>query len=106
MLAMTNMMEIRTFRGPHTDAGSLDPKSASLTLAKLQNDTMGDFEGITKELKEVYKGQSSYSKALERVRSLFGPFWLQKSDMLFAEVQRQTTADFRLRCAVFPSHVD
>ena len=53
----------------NTDASSLDPKSASLTLAKLQNDTMGDFDGITKELKDVYKGQSAYSKALEKVRS-------------------------------------
>ena len=68
MLAMDSYIAIQTFWGHHTDAGSLDPKSASLTLAKLQNDTMGDFEGITKELKEVYKGQSSYSKALDRVR--------------------------------------
>ena len=106
MLAMNSFIEIPIFCGHHTDAGSTDPKSASLTLAKLQNDTMGDFEGITKELKEVYKGQSSYSKALDRVWSLFDKFCVRESDVLFAEVQRQTTADFRLRCAVFPSHVD
>lgn len=67
---------------------------------------MGDFDLITKELKDVYKGQGSYSKALEKVCSHFDMLRLQESDMLFAEIQGQASANFGLRCAVFPSHAD
>ena len=67
---------------------------------------MGDFDGITRELKDVYKGQSAYSKALEKVRPHLTYPVCKILIMLFAEIQRQTTPDFGLRCAVFPSHFD
>ena len=101
---MINIMQIHTFHGHHADVCSLDPKSASLTLAKLQNDTMSDFEGITKQLKEVYKGQSAYHKALEKVRSQFNILCLQKSNNVVCRNSRINHCRLRntMRCLPIP----
>lgn len=43
-----------------------DPKSASLTLAKLQNPLKQGFDKVNDDLKKVYQGQSKYGKALDK----------------------------------------
>lgn len=60
----------------------LDPNSAGLTLAKIQNPTREAFEVINSDLKEVYKKLNNYDKALTKV-SRAGPrvfFLVQMAD--------------------------
>lgn len=45
---------------------SSDPKTASLTLAKLQNPIKQGFDKVNDDLKKVYSGQAKYGKALDR----------------------------------------
>lgn len=46
-----------------------DHNSASVTLAKLQNPVKESVQAVIGDLKDVYKGLSNYSKALEKVFS-------------------------------------
>lgn len=43
-----------------------DPSSASITLAKLQNPLKTGFDKVNENLNKVHRGQSKYSKALEK----------------------------------------
>lgn len=47
-----------------------EPKSASVTLAKLQNGIKEPFEEANKDLLVVYNGHLKYSKMLDKVSSL------------------------------------
>lgn len=53
----------------------LDQNSAAVTLTKLQNPVKQSFENINSDLKEVYKGLNSYTKALDKVFVLQNHFW-------------------------------
>ncbi len=46
----------------------LDPKTASVALAKLQNPVKQSFDSVNTDLKEVYKALGNYSKALDKAR--------------------------------------
>jgi hypothetical protein len=46
---------------------SLDPNSASITLAKLQNPLKSGFDKVNDDLKKIHKGHSNYGKALDKV---------------------------------------
>ncbi len=46
-----------------------DPSSAPIILARLQNPLKTGFEKVNDDLKKVHKGQSSYGKALDKVRA-------------------------------------
>lgn len=48
----------------------VDPKTASVALAKLQNPAKQGFDSLNNDLKEVYKGMSNYTKALDKARIL------------------------------------
>ncbi|KAF4635026.1 hypothetical protein G7Y89_g3093 [Cudoniella acicularis] len=43
-----------------------DPNSASITLAKLQNPLKHGFDKVNEDLKKVYKGHTTYGKALDK----------------------------------------
>lgn len=47
---------------------TIDPNSASITLAKLQNPVKQGFDRVTESLKKVYAGHNKYGKALDKVR--------------------------------------
>ena len=49
----------------------LDPNSASISLARLQNPVKQSFEAVNIDLKEVYKGLGNYTKALDKVDNTF-----------------------------------
>ena len=51
-------------------SSSVDPKSASITLAKLQNPLKTGFDKVNDDLKKVHRGHSSYGKVLDKVSSL------------------------------------
>lgn len=46
---------------------SLEPNTASITMAKLQNPIKQGFEQVTEDLKKIYSGQSKYGRALDKV---------------------------------------
>lgn len=46
---------------------ALEPNSASITLAKLQNPLKHGFEKVNDDLKKVHTGQNKYGKALKDV---------------------------------------
>ena len=45
-----------------------DPKTAPLTLAKLQDPFKKSLDTVQKDLKPVYAGLNKYGKALDKVR--------------------------------------
>lgn len=45
----------------------LDPNSASITLAKLQNPLKHGFDKVNDDLKKVHRGHNAYGKALDKV---------------------------------------
>jgi hypothetical protein len=45
----------------------LDPNSASIILAKLQNPLKSGFDKVNDDLKKIHKGHSNYGKALDKV---------------------------------------
>ena len=59
-------MDLKRFDGINL-LTSLDPGSASITLAKIQNPMKSGFDKVNDDLKKVHKGQSSYGKALDKV---------------------------------------
>jgi len=46
---------------------SLEPDSASITLAKLQNPVQQGFWKVNEDLKKIHKGHNSFGKALDKV---------------------------------------
>lgn len=48
----------------------VDPNSAGLTLAKLQNPARESFEAVNHDLKEIYKKLNNYDKALSKASQL------------------------------------
>jgi len=71
----------------------LDPKIASVALAKLQNPVKQSFDSVNTDLKEVYKALGNYSKALDKARV---PRSLNPTSSLtvHSEIQRQAFADY------------
>ena len=57
-----------SFQIPYSKLTLLDPGSASITLAKLQNPVKQSFEAIKDDLQDVYNALGKYEKALDKVR--------------------------------------
>ena len=66
----TNSMLLYYFK--LANAVFVDPKSASITLAKLQNAISTPVDAIAEDLRQVYNGLSKYTKVLDKVWEFLG----------------------------------
>lgn len=56
---------------------SVDPSSASLTLAKLQGPAKQSLDKLKNTLKDIHEGYGKYQKAIDKVR--VSPGWFIRS---------------------------
>ena len=89
----------------------IDPQSASITLAKLQNPVRKSFEEVRHDLTEVYTGLGRFQKILDKVWRGTSKLSRSLSQTLTAhlpylELQGDAPADLRLRRSLIPSKSD
>lgn len=83
-----------------------DPRTAALTLARLQTPFKETMDTALKDIKPIYAGLNKYGKLLDKVSFPPQLFDLRQTLTVYAEIQRQAAPLGRKRCSIVTSLSD